>query len=99
MTTVRERPAEDPWAAVVESSADAIIVKDLDGVIWSWNRAAEKLFGYTVAEVIRQPITLIFPPDRAAEEKAYSTELDVVSRSIVTKRIVAAKTARTSEWP
>jgi PAS domain S-box-containing protein len=70
MTAVNERLAEDPWAAVVESSADAIIVMDLDGVIWSWNRAAEKLFGYTVAEVIRQPITLIFPPDRAAEEKS-----------------------------
>lgn len=70
MTAANEHPAEDPWlAAIVELSDCAIIVNDLGGVICSWNRAAEQLFGYTVAEVIRQPITLIFPPETAAEEQ------------------------------
>jgi PAS domain S-box-containing protein len=61
-------------AAVVESSADAIISKDLTGVITSWNRGAELLFGYTAEEMIGQPITLLFPADRLHEE------VEIVSR-------------------
>ena len=55
-------------AAVVESSADAVISKTLDGVITTWNAAAQRLFGYTAEEAIGQPITLIIPPDRLPEE-------------------------------
>jgi PAS domain S-box-containing protein len=54
--------------AIVESSDDAIVSKDLDGVIQTWNRGAERLFGYKAKEVVGKPITIIIPPDRLDEE-------------------------------
>jgi two-component system CheB/CheR fusion protein len=57
-------------AAIVECSDDAIIAKNLDGVIQTWNRGAEKLFGYTEKEAVGQPVTLLIPPDRVKEEPA-----------------------------
>ena len=55
-------------AAIVESSDDAIVTKDIDGIITSWNRGAEKIFGYAEEEVIGKPITLLIPADRQHEE-------------------------------
>ncbi len=55
-------------AAIVETSDDAIVGKTLDGIITSWNRGAEGLFGYRATEAIGQPVALIVPEERAAEE-------------------------------
>ena len=58
---------ESLFSAVVESSNDAIITKLLDGTITGWNRAAERLFGFTAAEAIGKSINIIVPPDRQSE--------------------------------
>lgn len=55
-------------ATIVESSDDAIISKDLDGVIQTWNAGAERIFGYTAEDAIGKPITILMPPDRVDEE-------------------------------
>ncbi|HYE91753.1 MAG TPA: PAS domain S-box protein [Terriglobales bacterium] len=61
-------------AAIVDSSDDAIVSKTLDGVIQSWNRGAQRIFGYSAAEAVGRHITLIIPPERLAEED------DVIAR-------------------
>src|SRR5262245_31319666 len=70
-TTLALREAERyfRWlACILESSNDAIIGKNLDGIITSWNKSAERLFGYTAEEAVGKPITILIPPDRHNEE-------------------------------
>lgn len=68
--TDRKRSGEDSQrlASIVESSDDAIISKDMNGIVMSWNRGAEKLYGYKAEEIIGRPITLVIPEDRLEEE-------------------------------
>jgi PAS domain S-box-containing protein len=63
----RYTESERLFSAVVESSNDAIITKTLDGTITAWNRAAERLFGFTATEAVGKRIDIIVPPDRRAE--------------------------------
>ncbi|CAG0947378.1 partial Signal transduction histidine-protein kinase/phosphatase DegS, partial [Anaerolineae bacterium] len=71
----REQATTARLAAIVESSEDAIIGKTLDGIILSWNPAAERLYGYTVDEIIGQPVSLLYPPDRMDEFRAVIEQL------------------------
>lgn len=65
---VRAQNATQRLAAIVESSHDAIVSKDLNGIVATWNHGAERLFGFTAAEMVGKPITTIIPEDRLNEE-------------------------------
>jgi PAS domain S-box-containing protein len=78
-------------AAIVESSADAIISTTVDGLITSWNRAAEQLYGWSPAEAIGRPIMLIVPEDRRAEED------EILSRARRGEPIDSVETVRVAK--
>jgi PAS domain S-box-containing protein len=80
--------SEARLAAVVTSSLDAIISKDLNGVIQTWNRGAEHMFGYTAEEAIGQSITMLIPVERLAEEH------DVLSRICAGLTVESFETVR-----
>jgi len=80
--------ARSKLAAIVEFSDDAIISKDLEGVITSWNRGAEQLFGYTAEEAIGKSVTMLIPPNRLDEEPSI---LERIRRG---QRIVHYETVR-----
>jgi PAS domain S-box-containing protein len=62
-------------ASIVESSDDAIVSKNLDGVITTWNRGAERIFGYTAEEAVGRPITIVIPENRQSEEREILTRI------------------------
>src|SRR5579859_3622521 len=75
--TERRRVEEASFrlAAIVESSNDAIIGKTKEGIITSWNSAAERIFGYTAEEAVGQPVTLLLPPDREDEFTTFMEQI------------------------
>jgi PAS domain S-box-containing protein len=78
---LRESEQRLRWiGSVVDSSDDAIVSKNLDGIISSWNKGAERLFGYAVEEAIGQPITMIIPQDRLDEERQILTRIRLGER-------------------
>src|SRR6516165_4121718 len=67
---LREGDERVRWlASIVESSDDAIISKTLDAIITSWNKGAERMFGYTAEDAVGKPVTMLIPPDRQHEER------------------------------
>jgi PAS domain S-box-containing protein len=73
---LRESEQRLRWlASIVESSDDAIVSKNLDGIITSWNGGAERIFGYIAQEVVGRPITIVIPQDRQDEERTILTRI------------------------
>jgi PAS domain S-box-containing protein len=87
-TRAADEETESRLAAIVESSDDAIIGKNLDGIITSWNQAASDLFGYTEEEMIGQPILKIIPTD------LHSEEADILNKIRSGRRIEHYETRR-----
>jgi two-component system sensor kinase FixL len=90
-TILPDQPADDArsrLAAIADSSDDAIVGKDLSGVVTSWNKGAEAMFGYAAAEIVGQPITWIIPPDRIGEET------DILARVRRGERLLHFETER-----
>jgi PAS domain S-box-containing protein len=76
IAAIRESEQRLRWlGSIVECSDDAIVSKNLDGIITSWNAGAERVFGYNAAEAIGQPITIVIPKDRQREERAILTRI------------------------
>jgi PAS domain S-box-containing protein len=92
--TERKRAEEARFrhAAIVESNQDAIISKGMNAAITSWNIGAERVFGYTEAEVIGQPITILIPPELCSEENHILERLETEERieHYETKRVTKA---------
>jgi two-component system CheB/CheR fusion protein len=84
----RAEIARSHLAALVESSDDAIVSKTLTGIIQTWNKGAERMFGYTAAEMIGQPVMKLVPADRAQEE------IDILARLGRGERIEHYETVR-----
>jgi PAS domain S-box-containing protein len=82
-------------ASIIESSDDAIVSKDLNGIIGTWNKGAERIFGYPAEEVIGQPITILIPQHLHDEEVRILGRISAtVSASNTMRRCGAARTGR-----
>jgi PAS domain S-box-containing protein len=84
------RPADDPLhlAQVVRSAHDAVLSKDLDGIVTSWNPAAERLYGYTEAEAIGRHVSFLVPADHRGEE------MEIIARIRRGERVQTYETER-----
>ena len=87
----RARAAQAYLAAIVESSEDAILAKDLNGIIQSCNAAAQRLFGYAASELVGQSIRIVIPPERQTEED------DILDRVRAGKRLDHFETVRVAK--
>ena len=76
------------YRLIVDASDDAIITKNIEGVISSWNTGAQQMFGYTAAEAIGQPITIIIP------RELHEEEMDILRRLRTGERIEHYETWR-----
>jgi PAS domain-containing protein len=88
----------DYLAAIVDCSDDAILSKDLHGRITSWNKGAERLFGYASAEAVGKPITLLLPPDRRDENRQFSNASVAGSALTIMKPLANARTVAWSRF-
>ncbi|MEO8353850.1 MAG: PAS domain S-box protein, partial [Chthoniobacteraceae bacterium] len=87
----RTQQAQARLAAIIQYSGDAIATKNLDGIIQTWNRSAERLFGYRAEEIVGRPMTIVIPPDRLTEEQEI---LDRLRHGVPVERIETVRIAK-----
>jgi PAS domain-containing protein len=93
---ITSRLFERMWlASIVEFSDDAIMSKNLDGIITSWNKGAERLYGYLGEEAIGDPVTILIPPERQYEE---GTILKLIRRGERLSIMKPFASARMERW-
>src|ERR1019366_853881 len=90
--------SESLLAAIVESSDDAIVSKDLNGVVTSWNQGAERIFGYTSQEMVGKPITLIIPPELHDQEPHILAKIQAGGRNEKFLNIFGFKKRNLMSW-
>lgn len=91
----------DQFRSLVTSSFDAILTKDMKGIVRSWNPACERIFGYTAAEMVGQPIQTLIPPERLYEEQAILARIQAGERikPLETERLRKGGNASTCPSP
>ena len=94
-TRLHDDLAAHHYRAIIESSEDAILSKDLNGVILSWNASAQRLFGFTAEEAIGKPITIIIPANRLDEEPVI---LGKIARANASSTSRPSGNERTGAW-
>jgi len=94
LENIEAEQAKSYLAAIIKTSNDAIIAKNLEGIVTSWNITAEKIFGYSADEMISQPILQLIPPDRLQEEEQIISQIkqDQPVSNFETVRITKAGT-------
>ena len=85
-------------ASIVESSDDAIVSKDLNGVIASWNAGAQRIFGYSAEEIIGRPVSVLIPTERENEEPGILNASGAANGSTTTRLSADARTAAWSRF-
>jgi PAS domain S-box-containing protein len=90
----RAEKAGQSYLAIVEASTDAIMGKTLDGIITNWNPGAERIFGYSAAEAVGKPMTMLFQPEHLEEER---TILDRISRGERVEYVTAMRVKKGGE--
>ena len=91
---LRDVRASIRLAALTEASADAIFGSDLNGVVTSWNTGAEKIFGYTAAEMLGTPVTRLIPPERQPEEELILDKIKLGESVVLFETLRLAKDGR-----
>ena len=88
----RAETVSDRLASIVDSSEDAIISEDLNGIVTTWNRAAERVLGYSADEMIGRPVSVLAAPERPDETSANLERIERGNRSSRIKRSGARRT-------
>ena len=85
-------------ASIIETTDEGIASKDLNGIVTSWNRGAERIFGCAASEMIGRPLLTVIPPDRHSEEAEFWTSCEAANASTTMRPSASARTGALSTF-